>query len=200
MWYTVFATTRRTEACEMAHMQHTTKRSLAQLQVWHGLILLSVLGIALSGNPQESQAGWIAVPVCLPGIPCTGGRRPRQGAALLSGRLSGMYGYVRRSWRQPLLRSLLLAGLWLGSGQQGPLVPWLALAGVAMASSGGRLARIDSSGGMAYWRLAAVAGSASYVGRLPGLGGATGRVGSQRGGDFASVRPGLVAGAGLSVV
>jgi transposase-like protein len=113
----------------MAHMQHITKRSRAQLQIWHGLMLVSVLGIALLGNPQDSQAGWIAVPVCLPGIPFMRGRRPKRGAVLRSCRLDGLSCYVRHSWRQPLVRSLLLAGLWFGSGRQGPAVligwPWL---------------------------------------------------------------------------
>jgi transposase-like protein len=113
----------------MAHMQHITKRSRAQLQIWHGLILVSVFGIVLLGNPQDSQAGWIAVPVCAPGLPSMRGRRPKRGAGLLFCRLDGLSCYVRHSWRQPLLRSLLLAGLWFGSGRQGPVVligwPWL---------------------------------------------------------------------------
>lgn len=110
-------------------MQHTTKRSQIQLQVWHGLMLLGALGIALRGHPQDSQAGWIAVPVCLPGPAFVRSRRSRKEAALSPCQLEGLYCYVKHSWPQPLVRSLLLAGLWSGSGQQGPALlvgwPWL---------------------------------------------------------------------------
>jgi len=114
----------------MAHIQHTTKRTLTQFQLLHGLAVLSLLGLALLGRPVESQVGWIPCPARAPGLPPLPirrkGRRLSQSAC---GRLRPLWHYVSRSWYQPCLRSLVLAVLWAVSGRQGPVLiigwPWL---------------------------------------------------------------------------
>jgi len=130
MWYTVFVGTHCTESRELAHMQHTTKAQLIQLQAWHGLVLLSLLTLALLGQPPDSQVGWLACPPHLVWVSDRGSRRNRAGSALpLCARLRNVGRYVVRSWPQPMLRSLLLAILWSASGRHGPIGvvgwPWL---------------------------------------------------------------------------
>ncbi len=60
-------------------------------------------------------------------------------------RLRGCGHYLRHSWRAPLARSLLLAGLWLASDRQGPgwvvLVPWLVTGSQAVRAGWPELAR-----------------------------------------------------------
>ncbi len=116
-------------------MQHITKWPIAQ--VGHTLVLLSLLTLALLGQLPASQAGWVTCPPRLAGWPLhTPARRARVVAPLLRARLRCCGHYLRHGWRTPLARSLLLAGLWLASGRQGPgwvvLVPWLGLVSQAV--------------------------------------------------------------------
>jgi transposase-like protein len=114
----------------MAQMKHITKTSFAQLEPWHGLVLISVLTLALLGQMPDSQAGWLTTPPRLPSLPTTFARWKRQPAPLsVHARLRSLWQYVVRSWPQTFLRSLLLAVLWSLSGGQGPVLlvgwPWL---------------------------------------------------------------------------
>ena len=114
-------------------MQYITKRSIVQL-VWvrlHALVVLSILVLALMGHMPDSQAGWITWPVqrvtvASRGWRCRGWGRQVHGGSNLAGRC-GLY--LARTWHIPLLRSLLLWGLWHFSRQAGlawmVMVPWL---------------------------------------------------------------------------
>ena len=111
-------------------MKHITKASFAQLQPWHGLLLVSILTLALLGQMPDSQAGWLTTPPRPPGLPTTIACRKRQRSPLsVHARLRSLWQYVIRSWPQAFLRSLLLAVLWSLSGRQGPVLlvgwPWL---------------------------------------------------------------------------
>ena len=111
-------------------MKHITKASFLQLQPWHGLVLVSILTLALLGQMPDSQAGWLTPPPQLPGLPTTIACRTRHRSPLsVHARLRSLWQYVVRSWSQALLRSLLLAVLWSLSGRQGPVLlvgwPWL---------------------------------------------------------------------------
>ena len=111
-------------------MKHITKRSFSQLQAWHIMVLLSLLTLALLDQMPDSQAGWITCPPQLVSLTTAQpGRRRRNPRISVCDRLQGMWRYTSRSWSQPLLRSLLLAGLWLLGGRRGPSVviiwPWL---------------------------------------------------------------------------
>lgn len=112
-------------------MKYTTKvtfrATVAVLPRWlHILVVLSVLALALLGQPPEASAGWVVWP---PAIYVDGsgraGRRCRSGWRL-DGQAAWCYG--RCSWRVPLVRSMTLAALWLASGKAGPawivLLPW----------------------------------------------------------------------------
>ena len=130
MWYTVLATEQSTKISELAQMQHTIKRSFAQPQVWHILVLLSVLALALMGHPPESQVGWYGCPPCPPSLPTMRARRRKACPFYpLGDRLRGAWRYGLQSFPQALVRSLLLAMLWTVSGRQGPVEiigwPWL---------------------------------------------------------------------------
>jgi transposase-like protein len=113
----------------MAHTQNTTKWSFAQ-QIWHTLALLSLLLLAVLGQPVESQAGWVTCPPALPNLPAVVSRRRNSYACCsLQDRLRRAWRYGRQSWPQPVLRSLLLSILWLLGGGQWPALllgwPWL---------------------------------------------------------------------------
>jgi transposase-like protein/DNA-directed RNA polymerase subunit RPC12/RpoP len=129
MWYTVLAKKQNT-ACELAHMQHIIKPPFAQLRFWHGLVLFSILILALLGQAPDSQCGWLTCPPRVPSLPAMYRRRKRLRPGLsLRGRLHSLWRYVTQSWPQPVLRSFLLALLWCLSGRQGPAgiiaCPWL---------------------------------------------------------------------------
>jgi len=102
-------------------MQHITRWPFAQLGFW--LVLFSVLALALAGQLPDSQAGWITCPPCLPPGAAPGPRRRRRAALAprdWAERVRACWAYLGRSWRATVLRSGLLAGLWLASGRQGP--------------------------------------------------------------------------------
>ena len=112
-------------------MQGTTRSRVYQpaLVVLHGLVVLSVLGLALLGQMPGEAAGWLVQPA-VPG----GGVRLRQPPSVRcrrpgwSSHLAALGWYLAESWPPVLLRSLLLWGLWAWSGQWGwswlRLVPW----------------------------------------------------------------------------
>ncbi len=111
-------------------MKHITKTSFAQLQPWHGLVLVSILTLALLGQIPDSQAGWLTVPPRLASLPSAFACQKRQRSALsVPTRLRSVWQYMVRSWPQAFLSSLLLAVLWSLSGRQGPVLlvgwPWL---------------------------------------------------------------------------
>ena len=111
-------------------MQHTTKRSFAQLQSLHILVVLSLLVLALFGRMPDSQAGWLTSPPQQPSVSTVAVCRKRHRPALsLQSRLRSLWQYLTHSWVQPVPRSLLLAVLWCLSGCRGPVViigwPWL---------------------------------------------------------------------------
>jgi transposase-like protein len=111
-------------------MQHIIKPSFAQLRFWHGLVLFSILILALLGQVPDSQSGWLTCPPHLPSLPtlCLGRKRTHAGPSLRD-RLPNLWRYARCSWPQPVLRSFLLALFWSLSGGQGPALliawPWL---------------------------------------------------------------------------
>jgi len=112
-------------------MQGTTRSRVYQpaLVVLHGLVVLSVLGLALLGQMPGEAAGWLVQPaapgggVRLPQPPVVRRRRPGW-----SSHLAALGWYLAERWPPVLLRSLLLWGLWAGSGQWGwswlRLAPW----------------------------------------------------------------------------
>ena len=111
-------------------MKHSTKTLFAQLQPWHGLVLVSILTLALLGQIPDSQAGWLTVPPRLPSLPRAFACRKRQCSPLsVPTRLRSLWQYMVRSWHQAFVRSLLLAVLWSLSGRPGPILlvgwPWL---------------------------------------------------------------------------
>jgi len=110
-------------------MQGTTRSRVYQsaLVVLHGLVVLSVLGLALLGQLPGEAAGWLVQPV----VPGTRLRQPpwvRYRRPGWSVQVAALGQYLAASWRPVLLRSLLLWALWAWSGQWGwpwlRLVPW----------------------------------------------------------------------------
>jgi transposase-like protein len=112
-------------------MQGTTRSRVYQpaLVILYGLVVLSVLGLALLGQMPREAAGWLVQPA-VPGAgvrlrqpPWVRYRRPGW-----SSHLAALGQYLAASWSPVLLRSLLLWGLWAWSGQLGwswlRLVPW----------------------------------------------------------------------------
>ncbi|UCC89184.1 MAG: transposase [Anaerolineales bacterium] len=111
-------------------MQHIIKPPFAQLRFWQGLVLFSILVLALLGQTPDSQCGWLTCPPRVPSLPAMYRRRRRLRSGLsLRGRLPSLWHYVTHSWPQPMVRSFLLALFWSLSGRQGPAGlmawPWL---------------------------------------------------------------------------
>lgn len=95
------------------------------------VVLLSWLGLVGLGQVAESGWGWVSCPPH-PVVLMVVGRRRRAGRLRCPHKGEGEGHGWRchlRTWRVPLLRSLLLLGLWLGSGRVGPGwvvgLPWL---------------------------------------------------------------------------
>ncbi len=114
-------------------MQCSIKRRIIQLvQVrLHVLVVLSVLVLALVGCMPDSQAGWITCPPAQVTV-APGGRRRRPRGQPGRGGVSydsSCWLHLSHTWPIPLVRSLLLWGLWHLSGQVGPvwvwMVPWV---------------------------------------------------------------------------
>lgn len=111
-------------------MKHTTKRSFAQLQSLHILVVLSLLVLTLLGRMPDSQAGWLTSPPQQPSVSTVSVCRKRHRPVhSLQSRLRSLWQYLTHSWIQPVPRSLLLAVLWCLSGCRGPVGiigwPWL---------------------------------------------------------------------------
>jgi transposase-like protein len=111
-------------------MQCTTKLPIVQLARvrLHALVVFSILVLALMGRMPDSQGGWIT---CPPQVVRLAPRGWRQCSHLGRGKVDhGVVCWLHLfcNWPIPLLRSLLLWGLWHLSGRQGPvwvsLVPW----------------------------------------------------------------------------
>lgn len=115
----------------LAEMQGTTRHRKYQL-VWlalHGLVVVSILGLALMGQMPVEAGGWVIRPAV-----CAGKRRKvvrrRAGdpARSWGGRLKAVGRYLAQSWPPVMLRSLLLWGLWAWSSGRGAggwqLIPW----------------------------------------------------------------------------
>ena len=109
-------------------MQHITRCSFAQLG--HVVVVGSFLALALLGQVPDSQAGWLT---CPPRVPVGAVPAPRgslsAASSTLGDRLRCCGQYLARSWRGPVLRSLLLGLLWVSGGRAGALWlvgwPWL---------------------------------------------------------------------------
>jgi len=105
----------------MAHTQNTTE-CISTQQAWHALALLSLLILALTGRPLESQAGWITCPPTLSSVPAVDSRRrERRPARPIRDRLRCAWHYGLESWPQAFTRSLLLATLWTLGGKRWPI-------------------------------------------------------------------------------
>ena len=109
-------------------MQGTTRQrdDQALRVVLYGLVVLSVLGLALLGQMPEEAAGWLV-------RPAVSGRQVRQrswswvrcGTSGWAVQAPALRQYLVASWPPVLLRSLVLWGLWAWSGAWGG--PWLGL-------------------------------------------------------------------------
>jgi transposase-like protein len=112
-------------------MQGTIRLRKAQAlagALWHGLVIVSIIGMALLGQVVTEQAGWVLGGAGSEVVP----RRMRcareQRVRVSSGR-AGLWLQLVQSGQIALVRSLLLWGLWWWSGAAGPawlrLWPWL---------------------------------------------------------------------------
>lgn len=158
-------------------MQGTTGRRKKQLVslALHGLVVLSVLGLALLGQAPVEVAGWIIQPT----VYAERWERKQQrgsGNWLQSLRvwLSAMGCYLVQSWQPVLLRSLLLWALWTENGVRAGgwvgLVPWLSWAwrGLAVGWPGLRRSAVWEGIEQALWqgqRLLLVGGAGWALGR-----------------------------------
>ena len=121
-------------------MKGNTKQEWSQIkwQLASRLWLLVVLGIGLAnstGRLMESSLGWVAYPPTLIELATTKETPKWRGGAAKKGghrqdlQLRAGWRYGRQSWEQPLLRSLLLFGLWQLSGERSGgwtvWLPWL---------------------------------------------------------------------------
>ena len=110
-------------------MQGTTRRWVDQLG-WgvYGVAVVSLLGLALLGQVPETAAGWLLPPALWAGSG-RAGRRRSTGWADGCAALRAVGWQLAESWRPMLLRSLVLWGLWAGSGGWGPAglrwLPWV---------------------------------------------------------------------------
>jgi transposase-like protein len=93
--------------------------------VWHGLVIVSVIALAVLGQVVPEQAGWV---LSGGGWAVSRGQVRRAGGEVECVPAAVWLAMVQ-SGQVALLRSLVLWGLWLWSGQVGPswlrLWPWL---------------------------------------------------------------------------
>ena len=128
-WYIMYLAKNQPQEVGSDARYHKARVYQPALVVLHGLVVLSVLGLALLGQMPGEAAGWLVQPA----VPGGGVRlrpppRVRCPAAGVVSHLAALGRYLAESWPPVLLRSLLLWGLWAGSGSWGPawlrLVPW----------------------------------------------------------------------------
>jgi transposase-like protein len=97
-------------------MKITISRPFRQFLVLHAVVCLSLLTLALLGRVPDNQAGWLTCPpdrlVCA--ARRRAGLRPSPAG-------DGLWDYVATTGYQPLVRSVVLLGLWLLGGRRGPL-------------------------------------------------------------------------------
>ena len=110
-------------------MQCSIKRRIIQLaQVrLHVLVILSLLVLAMVGRVPDSQGGWLTCPPQVVIVVPAHGRRSCK-EWLEQRHDASCWLYLFCTWYIPLIRSLLLWGLWYLSGPVGPawvrMVPW----------------------------------------------------------------------------
>jgi len=110
----------------LAEMQGSTRPRNAQLlaALWHGMILVSIVVLALLGVVVEEQAGWVVQGWQSAGA-ARGQRAVRRRRQQSSGGHEALWLPLVQTGQVALVRSLLLWGLWWWSGQVGP--GWLRL-------------------------------------------------------------------------
>lgn len=130
-----------------AYIRHNLPARLALL------VLLSWVGLTWLGQRPESGWGWLSCPPQQMVVLSVGGRKRARGPRRSDQGQTGGHGWGchLRTWRLPLLRSLLLLGLWEVSGRVGPGgvvgLPWL----VWLWQISGRV--WPELGGQPEWRL-----------------------------------------------
>ncbi len=96
-------------------MQYTIRRSLLTIVFvrLHLLVIVSCLGLVLLGQMPDSVAGYLGYPPAVYAVGQAGRRRGRGGRLARVGWAQWGVGWaqMRRTWRLPLLRSLLLVAL-----------------------------------------------------------------------------------------
>ena len=159
-------------------MQGTTGRRKDQLVLLalHGLVVLSVLGLALLGQMPVEAAGWVIRPtVYWERWKGAVERRSSTWLRPLLAWLSAVGSYLVQSWQPVLLRSLLLWALWAESGVRAGvwvgLVPGLLWVwrGLAVGWPGLRRSAVWAGIEQALWqgqRLLLVSGVGWVLGRL----------------------------------
>jgi len=103
----------------------------------HALVVFTYVCLATQGGLPQTVAGWITCPPTVYTVYTDGRRyrdkcrcvswsRTRRGGRWVTECRAGWddgWRYAARTWHLSLMRSVALAGLWLGSGQLGP--PWI---------------------------------------------------------------------------
>ncbi len=118
-------------------MKGITKQEWSQVKwqlagrIWL-FVLLGIVSTSSTGRPLESSLGWIACPPTVISLE-TKSKKQKQSSQRAKDRqyvqLRAGWRYGCQSWKRPLLRSILLWGLWQLSGWQSGAwlvsVPWL---------------------------------------------------------------------------
>jgi hypothetical protein len=106
-------------------LSHTIRRALPSRL--HLLATLCLLSVAILAGPFETSGGWVSWPPVVYANP-TVSRRSQRDAPGSAVCLTAAWAFLHRRWQVPVLRSLILATLWLASGRRGPwwitLWPW----------------------------------------------------------------------------
>ncbi len=111
-------------------MQGTTRRWDNQpgLRLLQGVAVLSLLGLALLGQVPVEVVGWVMPPRVVGNERADRVRLRLREQCAGPGHWAALGWYLAESWPPVLLRSLVLWGLWVRSGEWGPawlrLVPW----------------------------------------------------------------------------
>jgi len=98
-------------------------------------LLAAFCFLALVGLSQAPDvvSGWVVRPAAVYGVSYRQRWKRDEGGGQRRGCWAAGWGYLRRTWQLPVLRSVLLAGLWWAAGRPGAwwwvLLPWLAWMG-----------------------------------------------------------------------